>query len=438
MAKPIVAIVGRPNVGKSTLFNQLAGKRISIVEDTPGVTRDRIYADSEWLNTRFTMIDTGGIEPGSQDELLQQMKYQAEIAIETADVILFITDGKEGITSTDRDVADLLRKSEKPIVLAVNKIDTQEEEANLYEFYNLAIGDPMSISASHKRGIGDLLDEIVKHFPEGGQTEEDDDVIHIAVVGKPNVGKSSLVNRLLGQERVIVSDIPGTTRDAIDTPIEIDGQKYVIIDTAGIRRKSRIDDSLERYSVIRALSAIRRCDVALIVIDSTMEVTEQDTKIAGLVHEEGKGSILVMNKWDTIEKQTNTMNQYRQRLMNDLSFMTYAPSVFISAKTGQRVERITELVNYVYQQCTFRISTGVLNDCLADAIAVNEPPSDKGRRLKILYGTQVSVKPPTFVLFVNDPDLMHYSYKRYLENYFRKTFGLEGTPLHIILREKTK
>lgn len=438
MAKPIVAIVGRPNVGKSTLFNQLAGKRISIVEDTPGVTRDRIYADSEWLNTHFTMIDTGGIEPGSQDELLQQMKYQAEIAIETADVILFIADAKEGITSTDRDVADLLRKSEKPIVLAVNKIDTQEEEANLYEFYNLAIGDPMSISASHKRGIGDMLDEIVKHFPTGGQVEEDDDVIHVAVVGKPNVGKSSLVNRLLGQERVIVSDIPGTTRDAIDTPIEIDGQKYVFIDTAGIRRKSRIDDTLERYSVIRALSAIRRCDVALIVIDSSMEVTEQDTKIAGLVHEEGKGSILVMNKWDTIEKQTNTMNQYRQRLMNDLSFMTYAPSVFISAKTGQRVERITELINYVYQQCTFRISTGVLNDCLADAIAVNEPPSDKGRRLKILYGTQVSVKPPTFVLFVNDPNLMHYSYKRYLENYFRKTFGLEGTPLHIILREKTK
>ncbi|NLC45268.1 MAG: ribosome biogenesis GTPase Der [Clostridiales bacterium] len=438
MAKPIVAIVGRPNVGKSTLFNQLAGKRISIIEDTPGVTRDRIYADSEWLNTHFTMIDTGGIEPGSQDELLQQMKYQAEIAIETADVILFIADAKEGITSTDRDVADLLRKSEKPIVLAVNKIDTQEEESNLYEFYNLAIGDPMSISASHKRGIGDLLDEIVKHFPEGEHLEEDDDVIHIAVVGKPNVGKSSLVNRLLGQERVIVSDIPGTTRDAIDTPIEIDGQKYVIIDTAGIRRKSRIDDTLERYSVIRALGAIRRCDVALIVIDSSMEVTEQDTKIAGLVHEEGKGSILVMNKWDTIEKQTNTMNQYRQRLMNDLSFMTYAPSVFISAKTGQRVERITELIKYVYQQCTFRISTGVLNDCLADAIAVNEPPSDKGRRLKILYGTQVSVKPPTFVLFVNDPDLMHYSYKRYLENYFRKTFGLEGTPLHIILRQKTK
>ncbi len=438
MAKPIVAIVGRPNVGKSTLFNQLAGKRISIVEDTPGVTRDRIYADSEWLNTAFTMIDTGGIEPDSQDELLQQMKYQAEIAIETADVILFLTDAKEGITSTDRDVADLLRKSEKPIVLAVNKIDTQEEEAGLYEFYNLAIGEPMSISASHKRGIGDMLDEIVKCFPPVGVVEDEEDVIHIAVVGKPNVGKSSLVNRLLRQERVIVSDIPGTTRDAIDTPAEIDGGKYVIIDTAGIRRKSRVSDSLERYSVIRALSAIRRCDVALIVIDTTMEVTEQDTKIAGLVHEEGKGSILVMNKWDTIEKQTNTMNKYRQRLMNDLSFMTYAPSVFISAKTGQRVERILELVKFVYQQCTFRISTGVLNDCLADAIAVNEPPSDKGRRLKILYGTQVSVKPPTFVLFVNDPDLMHYSYKRYLENYLRKTFGLEGTPLHIILREKNK
>ncbi|MDD4679563.1 MAG: ribosome biogenesis GTPase Der [Clostridia bacterium] len=438
MAKPIVAIVGRPNVGKSTLFNQLAGKRISIVEDTPGVTRDRIYADSEWLNTAFTMIDTGGIEPDSQDELLQQMKYQAEIAIETADVILFLTDAKEGITSTDRDVADLLRKSEKPIVLAVNKIDTQEEEAGLYEFYNLAIGEPMSISASHKRGIGDMLDEIVKRFPPVGVVEDEEDVIHIAVVGKPNVGKSSLVNRLLRQERVIVSDIPGTTRDAIDTPAEIDGEKYVIIDTAGIRRKSRVSDSLERYSVIRALSAIRRCDVALIVIDTTMEVTEQDTKIAGLVHEEGKGSILVMNKWDTIEKQTNTMNKYRQRLMNDLSFMTYAPSVFISAKTGQRVERILELVKFVYQQCTFRISTGVLNDCLADAIAVNEPPSDKGRRLKILYGTQVSVKPPTFVLFVNDPDLMHYSYKRYLENYLRKTFGLEGTPLHIILREKNQ
>ncbi|HHU48932.1 MAG TPA: ribosome biogenesis GTPase Der [Clostridiales bacterium] len=437
MAKPIVAVVGRPNVGKSTLFNQLAGKRISIVEDTPGVTRDRVYADTEWLNNRFTMIDTGGIEPGSQDELLRQIRYQAEIAIETADVILFLTDGKEGITSTDRDVADMLRKSKKPVVLAVNKIDTMNEEANLLEFYNLAIGEPVSISASHKRGIGDLLDRIVEHFNTEDADEEDEDVIKIAVVGKPNAGKSSLVNKILGEQRVIVSDIPGTTRDAVDTPVEIDGQKYIIIDTAGIRRKSRIDDSLERYSVMRALSAIRRCDVALIMIDAVHEVTEQDTKIAGLVHEEGKASILVMNKWDMIEKSTNTMNEYRKRLMNDLSYMTYAPSVFISAKTGRRVDRIMELVNYVYSQYTFRISTGVLNDCLADAVAVNEPPSAKGRRLKIMYGTQVSVKPPTFVLFVNDPELMHYSYKRYLENYFRKTFGLEGTPLRIIVREKT-
>lgn len=438
MSKPIVAIVGRPNVGKSTLFNQLAGRRISIVEDTPGVTRDRVYADTEWLNNKFTIIDTGGIDPGSQDKLLRQIRYQAEVAIETADVILFITDGKEGITPADRDVAEMIRKSKKPVVLAVNKIDTMDEEANLYEFYSLAIGEPISISASHKRGIGDLLDSIVEHFNLEDMVDEDDDVIKIAVVGKPNAGKSSLVNRLLGEERVIVTDIPGTTRDAIDTPLEVDGQKYIIIDTAGIRRKSKIDDSLERYSVLRALSAIRRCDIALIVIDSLQEVTEQDTKIAGLVHEEGKGSILVMNKWDEIEKSTNTMNKYRQRLRNDLSYMTYAPSIFISAKTGQRVSRILELVNFVYSQYTFRISTGVLNDCLADAIAVNEPPSNKGRRLKILYATQVSVKPPTFVLFVNDPKLMHYSYKRYLENYFRKTFGLEGTPLHIIVREKTR
>jgi len=438
VAKPIVAIVGRPNVGKSALFNQLAGKRISIVENIPGVTRDRIYADTEWLNRKFTMIDTGGIDPDNRDQLLQQMKYQAEIAIETADVILFLTDGKEGVTPADRDVAEMLRKSDKPVVLAVNKIDTQEEEANLYEFYNLAIGDPITISAAHKRGIGDMLDKIVENFNQSNLEEEEEDVIKIAVVGKPNAGKSSLVNRILGEERVIVNDIPGTTRDAIDTPFEMDGQKYIIIDTAGIRRKSRINDPLERYGVVRALSAIRRCDVALVVIDATEEATEQDTKIAGLVHEEGKGSILVMNKWDKIEKETNTMKEYRRRLMNELSFMTYAPGIFISAKTGQRVERIMELVRAVYNQCTFRISTGVLNDCLADAIAVNEPPTDRGKRLKILYGTQVSVKPPTFVLFVNDPELMHFSYRRYLENYFRKTFGLEGTPLRIIVREKTK
>jgi GTP-binding protein len=437
MAKPIVAIVGRPNVGKSTLFNQLAGRRISIVEDTPGVTRDRIYADAQWLNTTFTMIDTGGLDPASQDELLQQMRYQAEIAIETADVILFITDGKEGVTPTDTEVANLLRKTKKPVVLAVNKIDTFEEESNIYEFYNLGIGEPMAVSASHKRGLGDLLDEIHSHFPPAAEEEEDDDVIRIAVVGKPNVGKSSIVNQLLGEERVIVSDIPGTTRDAVDTPLIIDGRKYLIIDTAGIRRKSRISENLERYSVIRALGAIRRCDVALIVIDATQQVTEQDVKIAGLVHEEGKGSILVINKWDAVEKQTSTMNKYRRRLMTDFSFMTYAPSVFVSAKTGQRINRIIELVNYVYNSCTFRISTGVLNDVLADAIAVNEPPADKGRRLKILYGTQVSIKPPAFVLFVNDPELMHYSYERYLENHFRKTFGLEGTPIHIIVREKS-
>lgn len=438
MPKPIVAIVGRPNVGKSTLFNQLAGRRISIVEDIPGVTRDRIYADSEWLNYKFTMIDTGGLDPDSQDELFRRIKDQAEVAIETADVILFITDGKEGITPTDRDVAEMLRKSKKPVVLAVNKLDTLEEEANLYEFYNLAIGDPVPISASHKRGLGDLLDRIVAHFDPKDLEEDDDDVIRIAVVGKPNAGKSSLVNQILGEERVIVSHIPGTTRDAIDTPLEVDGQRYVIIDTAGIRRKSRIDHSLERYSVLRALSAIRRCDIALIVIDAVHEVTEQDTKIAGLVHEEGKGSIIVMNKWDLVEKSTDTMNKYRKRLAESLAFMTYAPSIFISAKTGQRVNRILELVNYVYDQYTFRISTGVLNECLAEAIAMNEPPSDKGRRLKIFYGTQVSVKPPTFVLFVNDPELMHYSYERYLENYFRKTFGLEGTPVRIIAREKTR
>lgn len=438
MSKPIVAVIGRPNVGKSTLFNMLAGKRISIVEDTPGVTRDRIYADAEWLNYKFTMIDTGGIEPESQDQLLMQMKFQAQIAIETADVILFITDGKEGITPADQDVADMLRRADKPVVLAVNKIDTPMEEQNLYEFYNLGIGDPISVSALHKRGFGDMLDEIVRYFDKENIDEQEGDTIKIAVVGKPNAGKSSLVNQILGEERVIVSDIPGTTRDAIDTPFEMDGQKYVIIDTAGIRRKSRINDTLERYSVIRALSAIRRCDVALIVIDTTEEATEQDTKIAGLVHEEGKASILVMNKWDLIEKETNTMNEYRKRLINELAFMTYAPNIFVSAKTGQRVDKIIEQVRFVYSQYCARISTGILNDCIADAVAVTEPPSDKGRRLKIYYGTQVSIKPPTFVLFVNDPELMHYSYERYMENYFRKTFGLEGTPIRIIIRQKTK
>lgn len=438
MAKQIVAVVGRPNVGKSTLFNNIAGKRISIVDDIPGVTRDRIYTDVEWLNHSFTLVDTGGIEPDSKDEILIQMRNQAQAAIESADVILFMVDGKEGITPADNEVATMLRKVDKPIVLCVNKLDSVEEEVNLYEFYNLAIGDPIPISASHKRGLGDLLDAIIDRLDKVEASHEDEDIIKIAVVGKPNVGKSSLVNYLLGEERSIVSNIPGTTRDAIDTSFEYRGQKYLIIDTAGIRRKSKITDPLERYSVLRALSAIRRCDVALIMIDATEEATEQDEKIAGLVHEEGKGSIFVVNKWDLITKHTGSMNEYRNRLINQIAFMTYTPSLFISAKTGKRIDRIIELVNYVYNQCTFRISTGVLNDCLTDAMAVNEPPADKGRRLKIYYGTQVAVKPPTFVLFVNDSSLMHYSYKRYLENYFRKTFGLEGTPLRIIVRDRTK
>lgn len=438
MVNPIVAIVGRPNVGKSTLFNQLVGERISIVDDRPGVTRDRIYADTEWLGRKMTLVDTGGIDVQNQDELVVQMKLQADIAIETADVIIFLVDGKEGIIPADQEVASILRRTQKPVVLGVNKIDAPHEEEMLYEFYNLGIGDPVSLSASHKRGLGDLLDEVVEHIPENKSNDDDDDVIKIAVLGKPNVGKSSIVNNILGEERVIVSNIPGTTRDAIDTPFELDGQRYVIIDTAGIRRKSRINEDLERYSVIRALSAIRRCDVALMVVDATEEVTEQDTKIAGLIHGEGKGCVLVMNKWDLIQKETNTINLFRKRLFNDLTFMQYAPSIFTSAHTGQRMDRIIQVVDQVYKQCTFRISTGILNDCIADAVAFSEPPTDKGKRLKIYYGTQVSIKPPTFVLFVNDPKLMHFSYIRYLENQFRKSFGLQGTPIRILVRQRSK
>ena len=437
MINPIVAIVGRPNVGKSTLFNQLVGARISIVDDRPGVTRDRIYADTEWLDNKMTLVDTGGIDVHSQDQLVTQMKEQANVAIDIADAIIFLVDGKEGITPADQEVANLLRRAQKPIVLGINKIDAPHEEEMLYEFYNLGMGEPISISASHKRGLGDLLDAVVAHLPKLDYDEEDEDVIKVAVLGKPNVGKSSIVNCLLGEDRVIVSDIPGTTRDAIDTPFVVNGKKYVIIDTAGIRRKSRISEDLERYSVIRALSAIRRCDIALLVIDATEEVTEQDTKIGGLIHEEGKGCIMIMNKWDLIEKETYTMNQYRKRLLNDLSFLQYAPSLFTSALTGQRLDRIIEMVDEVYAQCTFRISTGVLNDCIADAVAFSEPPTDKGRRLKIYYGTQVSIKPPTFVLFVNDPALMHFSYIRYLENQFRKSFGLEGTPIRFIVRQRS-
>lgn len=436
MSKPIVAVVGRPNVGKSTLFNQIIGRRISIVHDEPGVTRDRIYADAEWLGKNFTLVDTGGIDIFSEDELVSQMRQQAQTAIETADVVVMIVDGKEGITPADEEVANILRRTQKPVILAVNKIDAPHEEEMVYEFYGLGLGEPVSISAIHKRGLGDLLDEIVAHFPAHEGEEDYDDIIKIAVVGKPNVGKSSLVNAILGEERVIVSDIPGTTRDAIDTPFELNGQKYLIIDTAGIRRKSRINQSLERYSVIRALSAIRRCDVALIVIDANEEATEQDAKIAGLVHDEGKAAILVMNKWDMIEKDTNTIYEYQRRLYNELSFMLHAPNIFISAKTGQRVNRVIDLVNHVYRQYTSRISTGVLNDCIADAVITTEPPTDKGRQLKIYYGTQVSIKPPTFVLFVNDPKLMHFSYERYLENYFRKTLGLDNTPIRIIVRQR--
>jgi len=435
--KPIVAVVGRPNVGKSTFFNQIVGKRISIVDDQPGVTRDRIYADAEWLNRKFTLVDTGGLDPESDDELLVKMRRQVEIAIDTADVIIFLVDGQVGVTPADHQIANLLRKTRKPVVVAVNKIDNVEDEAMVADFFSLGLGEPMGISAVHKRGIGDLLDKVVKYLPDKGIDEEEDQMIKIAVVGRPNVGKSSLVNRILGEERVIVSDIPGTTRDAIDTPFEVDGKKYLIIDTAGIRRKSRINEALERYSVLRALAAIRRCDVVLVMLDATQPVGEQDAKIAGLAIEEGKATVIVVNKWDLIEKDTYTMEEYKNRILQKLGFIAYAPMVFISAKTGQRTNRILELVDEVYSRYTMRVSTGVLNDCISDATAVAAPPSEKGRMLKIYYATQVSVKPPTFVLFVNDPELMHESYQRYLENYLRKTFDLMGTPIRLLVRQRS-
>lgn len=437
MDKPIVAIVGRPNVGKSTFFNQIVGKRISIVDDQPGVTRDRIYADAEWLNRKFTLVDTGGLDTESDDELLVHIRRQVEIAIDTADVIIFLVDGQVGVTPADLQIANFLRKTRKPVVLAVNKIDNYKDESMVLEFYSLGLGEPIGISSIHKRGIGDLLDRVVKHLPDKEVEEEEDQIIKIAVVGRPNVGKSSLVNRILGEERVIVSDIPGTTRDAIDTLFEMEGKEYVIIDTAGIRRKSRINEALERYSVLRALAAIRRCDVALIMLDATQPVAEQDAKIAGLVHDEGKASVIVVNKWDLVEKDTYTMEEYKNRILQRLGFIAYAPMVFISAKTGQRVHRVLELVDEVYSRYTMRVSTGVLNDCISDAVAVAAPPSEKGRMLKIYYATQVSVKPPTFVLFVNDPELMHDSYQRYLENYLRKTFGLTGTPIRLLVRQRS-
>ncbi len=438
MAKPLVAIVGRPNVGKSTFFNRIIGKRVAIVEDTPGVTRDRIYGDAEWLDYHFTLIDTGGIEPMKEDIISQQMRRQAELAIETADVIVFLVDGREGLTASDLEVADLLRRSKKPIVLGVNKVDHPKYADAEYEFYELGIGKPVIISSEQGLGLGDLLDEVVRYFPRMG-AGENPDVTNVAVVGRPNVGKSSLVNALLGSERTIVSDIPGTTRDSIDSPFRWNGKDYVLVDTAGIRRKRAIEDeSIERYSVIRSLGAIRRADVALIVVDAKLGLSEQDVKIAGYVHEEGKAGVLIVNKWDLIEKDTHTMNEFKKKLAADLAFMDYVPMLFISALTGQRVGKVMEYADMVYEQNCRRVSTGTLNDIVAEAVSVTEPPSDRGRRLRIYYATQVSVKPPTFVLFVNDPELMHFSYKRYLENYFRKSFGLDATPMRLIVRAKTK
>ncbi len=437
LAKPVVAIVGRPNVGKSTFFNYLAGRRISIVEDTPGVTRDRIYTEVEWRSKKFTLIDTGGIEPYSEDRIMQQMKSQAEIAIETADVIVFMVDMKDGLTASDNEVATILRKSKKPVILVVNKVDRVGEiPAEVYEFYNLGIGELMTVSSIHGLGMGDLLDEIYDHFPDEVDEEYDEEVIKVAVIGKPNAGKSSLINKVLGEERVIVSDIPGTTRDAIDTYVENEEGKFVFIDTAGIRKQSKIYENIERYSTIRSWTAIERSDVCLILIDAEDGVTEQDTKIAGYAHEQGKASIVVVNKWDLVEKATGTLEEYRKTVLEKLGFMLYAPVVFISAKTGQRVNKIYELIKYVANQAAMRISTGVLNDLLNEATAMVQPPSDKGKKLKIYYMTQASVKPPAFVLFINSIELMHYSYQRYLENQIRKSFGFEGTPIKFMLREK--
>ncbi len=439
MSKPIVAVVGRPNVGKSTLFNRLAGERISIVQDTPGVTRDRIYADVEWTGRKFTLIDTGGMEIGAEDVILKQILQQAEIAIETADVILFITDAKAGMTDDDKQVANMLRRTKKPVVLAVNKIDNVNRDSmNIYEFYELGIGDPIAISAGQALGLGDMLDEVISYFPENAEAEKEEEVIKVAIIGKPNVGKSSLINKILGEDRLIVSNIPGTTRDAIDTPIEIDGQKYVFIDTAGMRRKSKIKEEIERFSIIRAVTAVERCDVAILVIDANEGITDQDTKIAGIAHERGRAAIVAVNKWDAIEKNDKTMNQYLKDIGNELAYMPYAPKVFISALTGQRITRMLELIQTVYQNHALRISTGVLNDVLIEATAMQQPPADKGRQLKLYYMTQVSIKPPTFVIFVNDRELFHFSYKRYIENQLREAFGFVGTPIHFIVREKGK
>ncbi|MCI8337127.1 MAG: ribosome biogenesis GTPase Der [Lachnospiraceae bacterium] len=436
MSKPIVAIVGRPNVGKSTLFNMLAGERIAIVKDTPGVTRDRIYAEATWLKYQFTIMDTGGIEPESKNQMLRSMREQAEMAIEMADVVMFVVDVKQGLVDADYQVADMLRKARKDVVLVVNKVDNFDKlEADVYEFYNLGIGEPYPISSVAKLGIGDMLDEVTALFPKGVE-EEEDERPRVAIVGKPNVGKSSIINKLLGEDRVIVSDIAGTTRDAIDTPITWDGKEYVFIDTAGLRRKNKIKEEIERYSILRTVSAVERADVVILVIDATEGVTEQDAKIAGIAHDRGRGMIIAVNKWDAVEKDNHSVKKYTNEIRNVLSFMPYAEILFISAETGQRLPKIFDVLDVVIQNQQMRVATGVLNEILTEAVAMQQPPSDKGRRLKIFYMTQVSVKPPTFVLFVNDKRLMHFSYTRYLENKIREAFGFGGTSLRFLIRER--
>ena len=437
MSKPVVAIVGRPNVGKSTLFNAIAGETISIVKDTPGVTRDRIYADCNWLNMNFTLIDTGGIEPDTSDVILAQMREQAEIAIATADVIVFIVDVHQGLVDSDFRVADMLRKSKKPVVLAVNKVDSIKKYGNdVYEFYNLGIGDPIAVSAASRLGLGDLLDEVAKHFDTDNMEEEDDDRPRIAVVGKPNVGKSSIINKLTGENRVIVSNIAGTTRDAVDTEVVYQGREYVFIDTAGLRRKNKIKEELERYSIIRTVTAVERADVVVVVIDATEGVTEQDAKIAGIAHDRGKGIIVAVNKWDAIEKNDKTMKEYEGKIRQVLSYMPYAEIMYVSALTGQRLPKLYDMIDMVIENQTLRIATGVLNEIMTEAVAMQQPPSDKGKRLKLYYITQVAVKPPTFVIFVNDKELMHFSYTRYLENKIREAFGFRGTSLKFFIRER--
>lgn len=436
MAKPIVAIVGRPNVGKSTLFNKIAGKRIAIVEDTPGVTRDRIYAEADWLKYNFTLIDTGGIEPESKDVILSQMRRQAQVAIETADVIILLVDGKEGLTDADNEVANMIRKCSKPVVLAVNKIDALKDEANSYEFYNLGIGDPVTISASQGLGLGELLDQVVMHFDESLLEEPEDDLIRIAMVGKPNVGKSSLINRLLGEERVIVSDIPGTTRDAIDSVLDTEEGKFVLIDTAGLRRKSRVKEEIERYSVVRTLAAIERADICILMLDATEDISDQDEKIIGYANEQGKAIMVIVNKWDLIEKDDKTMDNFKKNLQRSLSFIPYAPFLFISAKTGQRVVKVLEMAKECYSNYSKRIQTGILNDVINKAVLMKEPPIVGTKRLKIYYVTQVNVKPPIFIFFVNDTKAIHFSYERYLENQLRNSFDFNGTSIKIEFRER--